>query len=47
MDGDFLLVDCGHIGHNDGRVGISDVRPTDLTRWVAEHLRERAAREAS
>jgi hypothetical protein len=47
MDGDFLLVDCGHIGHNDGRVGISDVRPTDLTRWVAEHLRERADREAS
>jgi hypothetical protein len=47
MDGDFLLVDCGHIGHNDGRVGISDVRPSDLTRWVAEHLRERADREAS
>lgn len=45
MDGDFLIVDCGHFGHEEGRVGLSDVRPTDVTRWAAEHLRERAARE--
>jgi hypothetical protein len=46
MDGDFLLVDCGHIGHEGGRVGLSEVRPTDVSRWARDWLRARADRVA-